>query len=393
MHVIRGNMALKIDFIDEKMNIDLCDRIDSGNASELGNTILQAISEHPGIKKIVFNADGLVYISSAGLRMLLSAKKKIKDTSIINVSSEVYEILETTGFSQMIETRKKFKTISVEGCPVIGKGACGTVYRTDPETVVKVYHEPDLEKVMNERETAKRAFVLGVPTAISYNIVKVGDSYASVFEMLESDSMCELLAANPDRIDEYIDSFVSTMKQIHEIDAAGEGFPSFKAKMYRFLDEIRDQFTEEECRKIESLIDEVPDSTHLMHGDLHPGNIMCLKGEYLLIDLDRLSMGAPVLEHAMTYISLCGFAEFDPEDSIKFFASPREVIMKFFEESIRRYMGLSTDVEYDDYLRRIRMLGYIKGINSMLISKKLKKDRYRQAFEFWKKELKDMLAE
>ena len=383
---------MEINFSDGKMDIELDARIDTNNASELGEQALSALNSHPGTQKVVFNAGGIEYISSAGLRMLLTVKKKVKDTSIIEVSSEVYEILETTGFSQMIETRKKFKTISVEGCPVIGKGACGTVYRTDPETVVKVYHEPELEKVMNERETARRAFVLGVPTAISYDIVKVGDSYASVFEMLESDSMCELLAENPDKLDEYVDAFVCTMKQIHDIDAAGEGFPSFKDKMYRFLEEIRDQFTEEECVKVRSMIDEVPDSTHLMHGDLHPGNIMCLKGEYLLIDLERLSMGAPVLEHAMTYISLCGFAEFDPEDSIKFFASPREVIMYFFKESIKRYMGFTDEKDFDDYMIKIRMLGYIKGINSMLISKKLKNDRYRQAFEFWKKELKEMLA-
>ena len=66
--------------------------------------------------------------------------------------------------------------------------------------------------------------------------------------------------------------------------------------------------------------------------------------------------------------------------------------MYFFKESIKRYMGFTDEKDFDDYMIKIRMLGYIKGINSMLISKKLKKDRYRQAYEFWKKELKEMLA-
>ncbi len=38
--------------------------------------------------------------------------------------------------------------------------------------------------IKNEQRLAKRAFVKGVPTAISYDIVKVGDKYGSVFELL-----------------------------------------------------------------------------------------------------------------------------------------------------------------------------------------------------------------
>ena len=64
---------------------------------------------------------------------------------------------------------REYRTISVEGCKCIGKGAKGTVYRYDDELIVKVYNEKNTYKDV-EREIAltKTAFVMGLPTAISF---------------------------------------------------------------------------------------------------------------------------------------------------------------------------------------------------------------------------------
>ena len=48
-----------------------------------------------------------------------------------------------TGFAEMIEIRKAYRTVSVNGCEVIGAGANGKVYRIDPDTIIKVYRNPD----------------------------------------------------------------------------------------------------------------------------------------------------------------------------------------------------------------------------------------------------------
>ena len=61
---------------------------------------------HPGAS-VVFDAEDLEYISSAGLRVLLHVRKNNPEMKIINVSSEVYEVFEVTGFSQMLSIERK----------------------------------------------------------------------------------------------------------------------------------------------------------------------------------------------------------------------------------------------------------------------------------------------
>ena len=142
----------------------------------------------------MFDAQELEYISSAGLRMILRIKKTNDNTKVINCNSEVFEVFEITGFSEMMDISKAYRSISVDGCEIIGDGFFGTVYRINPETIVKVYKKPDcLEMVKNEKELARKAFVLGIPTAIPYDIVKVGNSYGSVFELLDCKSLDTLI--------------------------------------------------------------------------------------------------------------------------------------------------------------------------------------------------------
>ena len=142
--------------------IKLTGRIDTGNASEWEQKIMTQLSAE---NENAFEASELEYISSAGLRVLMRARKTVSaEMRIFNVSSDVFEILEMTGFTEIFTVEKRLRELSVDGCEIIGKGFYGTVYRIDPETIVKVYHSPDsVPMIKNEQRLAKRAFVKGVP--------------------------------------------------------------------------------------------------------------------------------------------------------------------------------------------------------------------------------------
>lgn len=79
------------------MQITLSGRIDSTNAAETENRIASAAA---GAEEIVLDATKLEYISSAGLRVLLRIRKTHPELRIRNVSPEVYDILEMTGFTE-----------------------------------------------------------------------------------------------------------------------------------------------------------------------------------------------------------------------------------------------------------------------------------------------------
>ena len=138
----------------EKLTLFIEGRIDSANAPEIEGKMRGILEEHPS-EHIIIDCEKLEYTTSAGLRVVLRLKQDVDDTKIINASREVYDILDMTGFTEMMEVERAYRVFSVEGCEVIGQGANGKVYRIDRDTIVKVYLNPDaLPEIHRERELA-----------------------------------------------------------------------------------------------------------------------------------------------------------------------------------------------------------------------------------------------
>ena len=177
--------------------VSLEGRIDSANAPAVEKELNGIRAENPA-ETVILDCEKLQYISSAGLRVILRMKKAVPDTKLVNVGNEIYDIFEMTGFTEMMEIIRAYREISIDGCEVIGEGANGKVYRLTQDSVVKVYRNPDaLPEIHRERELARRAFVLGVPTAIPYMVVRIkGGGYGSVFELLNATSFSKLLSRN-----------------------------------------------------------------------------------------------------------------------------------------------------------------------------------------------------
>ena len=278
--------------------LTLPERIDSTNAEEVGHTIRDiAAAPHTSV---IADAAQMVYISSAGLRVMLKMKKNNNDLQIINVSSEVYEIFEMTGFTEMIDIQKAYKQMSVDGCTVIGKGAKGTVYRYDGDTVIKVYNDRNsLDGIKNERNLARTAFVLGIPTAVSFDIVKVGDKFGSVFELLDAKSINQMLLSDPEHFADYVKMFADMLYLIHHTEVAPDAMPSIlKSQGKKWLDIAQECLDNEDYLKVKALFEALPERHTIVHGDYHSHNIMLQNGEPIIIDMDTLSYGHPIFDLA-----------------------------------------------------------------------------------------------
>ena len=86
------------------MSMKLTGRIDSNNAAILEKDLLTELEGQTGAP-VVLDASGLEYISSAGLRVLLSTQKvmnKQGKMTIRNVKPEIMEIFEATGFVDIL---------------------------------------------------------------------------------------------------------------------------------------------------------------------------------------------------------------------------------------------------------------------------------------------------
>ena len=276
--------------------------VSSANAAAFEEELFSAVSG----QDLTIDAENLTYISSAGLRVLLKAKKKLGGQLVVeNVNSEVFEILDMTGFTQILTVRKALREISVEGLTEIGHGQNGRVYRMDPDTIVKVFRPNiDYSMVQNEIAKAKDTFMLGIPTAISYDVVKVGQSYGVVYELLNARDLADCMKEEPARRDDYVRMFASVMREMHTMEISSEQFTSTRATTLAALSYAKGRiFTEEEYEKAKVILENVPERKTFIHGDCHVGNVMLQGDELMFIDLSCAGCGHPIFDLMSMYLS------------------------------------------------------------------------------------------
>ena len=379
------------EILADTVKIYLSGRIDSNNARAVEQEAAAIISGSSGLH-VVLDAGELEYISSAGLRILLHIRKEHPDMVIENVGSDVYEILDMTGFTQMLDVRKAYRTVSVEGAEVIGRGANGTLYRIDQDNVVKVYNNADaLSEIQNEREVARLALVLGIPTAISYDVVRVGDSYGSVFELLNARSFTKLIVSGEKSWDWIIDEYVGMLKRIHSTVVPDGRLGDFRETAVSWAKTMQGYLPEEEGDKLLSLIEAVPYDNHMIHGDYHTKNLELTDDEVLLIDMDTLAVGNPVFEFGSIYNAFVGFSEYDHSVIERFQGFDYETGCRFWKDSLSAYLGTDDPDTLRDAEDKARIIGYTRLIRRSLRRGGLEDPEKKKEIEYWTEQLIPLL--
>ena len=335
-------------------------RIDASNAPQAEEKIFAIKNDNPG-KHTVIDADNLEYISSAGLRVILRLRKEEPKLAIINVATDVYEVFDMTGFTDMVTVEKAYQRMSVDGCEFIAKGANGAVYRYDAETILKTYFAKDaLPEIKQERENARRAFVLGINTAIPYGIVRVGDGYGTVTELLNAVSVTKLIRNNPDDLSEAVKYYIDMLKSIHATEVEDGEVPDMKEIALDWARFVSAHIPEEQGKKLISLIEAVPKQNTLMHGDYHTNNIMVQNGEPLLIDMDTLCMGHPVFELGSMFNAFVGYSELDHQNMMDFFGYSFETAGKFWNMALKKYLGTEDEAVCQSIAEKAMIIGYTR---------------------------------
>ena len=330
---------------------ELKGRIDSNNAADLDKSVMDALPK-------VIDAAKLLYISSAGLRVLLKLKKAVGDVTLINVSSEVYDILDVTGFTAILTVKKALREVSVEGCELVGEGGNGAVYRLDEDTIVKVYKSNvGMEDIDREREYARTAFMNGIPSVIAYDMVRVCDCYGVVFEMLKSDTLGHVMRDNPEKLGEYTDMYVDLAKKLHTTELPDGSIERVQDIYRRLVNNLGEWCSDDEIALLHGIIDEIPIANTVIHGDFHPGNIMLHNGEPVLIDMPGISMGPPVCDLVATFRDMVSAPAGNEKGSIeKSVGMPAEMIINIGNLFFMKYTGITDPEELKAYYQKIGLL-------------------------------------
>ena len=282
---------------------------------------------------------------------------------------------------------KKYKEVSIEGCKLLGRGAKGDVYRYDDELVIKVYNRNNTYRDV-EREIAlcRKAFILGVPTEISFGIVSVGSQYGAMFELVDSETVSSCIAKDPARVDEYAVIMANLARLIHELTVTPEDeFPSMNNTLRaRVNDCFAGEYSELEERCME-LVNTIPESDHLVHGDFHTGNVFLQNGEPLLIDMDRISTCHPIAEISdlMYFYQILG--EDDPAVVENFMGFSYSTALRFLDKFLKTYLKTEDEERIQDVKKKASVICYMRLIRKFRKKKFLSQEEQQKVDYFMKK--------
>jgi len=202
------------------------------------------------------------------------------------------EVLDLTGFTKLLDVRRKAREISIDGLEFLSAGVAGQCFRLDGETIVKLYNEGVGPAVAEqEKQFARAAFVAGVPTAISYDVVTCGSRTGVIYEMLDAQLFSALIRKAPEAVEQHAARLADIAHTFHSKLADPAVFPDLKERLRGNIQGLRGMFPEEDVAMLAARLETIPDGDNLVHFDLHTSNIMIRDGEPVIIDMGDLSRG------------------------------------------------------------------------------------------------------
>jgi len=292
-----------------------------------------------------------------------------------------------------MRSSKAYRRIETDGCEIIGRGANGAIYRIDRDTIVKVYLNPDsLADIERERALAKKAFVLGVPTAMSYDVARVGEGYGSVFELLDAKPLAKLVDTDKENILKYVHMSVDLLKIIHSTEVKPEDMPDMREVVLDWAKFDADYLPEAEGKKLVALVEAVPTVHKMLHGDYHVKNVMVQNGEPLLIDMDTLCQGHPVFEFASVFNAYKGFYTYKTHEIRDFLGIDDDAADTIWNKTLEFYFGTEDQAKLQDITNKAALIGYTRLLRRTIRRKALESEAGREEVEVYKNKIVELLA-
>lgn len=354
-------MTLNFNLNDGVLTVSVDGRLDT-EASVRFDAETAEISRNNPHESMVLDAEKLQYVASSGLRTILKLVKTEKNFSMENVSESVYNVFEMTGFSRIMTIRKALRKIDLEKCERIGFGGNGAVYRVSEDEIVKVNYNPATYAALDmELAKAKEAFLLGIPTAISFDLVDCGEGRRGVvYETIKSRTLGETIQSSPERMEELTEKYIEQLNILHAVHTDNPVFSNAKDSYRKQVEDASKFLTEEEGKMLEQILEVLPEGDRLVHCDAHPKNIMIQGEEMLWIDMEGMSVGHPIYDLISISAVLNGMRT--DEVTMSICGMDIQTVLRFKECFIRKYFKTDDPEAVQKYSSMIDVLRLIRAV-------------------------------
>lgn len=286
-------MNVTFENIDRRLIIHVDGHVDANEAIRMQSEIETAINTSAdSVDAITLDAQEMSFISSMGLRVIIALKKRFDDFVITEVSPEVYNVFDITGLVRIMTIEKSLPHISLAETQLVN--GTQSVYRISDDTVVKVYDKTKTKAdVDREVAIAKELFVMGIPTALAFDVVRVDGCLGVVYESTSVEQVSP-------------DVMARMLHLLHDqkVDPDGELFPSILNRLKDRVSALEPIVGEDAVHDMLYMLGAVPEGTSLLHGNMKPVNIMLQNGEHIFTGISNVGYGNHIFDLINVYSSL-----------------------------------------------------------------------------------------
>ena len=173
----------------------------------------------------------------------------------------------------------------------------------DGKRMMKLYSDFIPKEVpLNELQTSWHIQQLGLHVPAALRMVTDGKRIGVEFQRISpKKSFARAISNEPDKLAYYSEEFVKECKALHSTQCSITKFPDAKKK-FRGIVEQSKSYNDEQKQKIFAFLDNIPEETTCIHGDLHIGNIITDGTQNYWIDLGDFAYGTPLIDVGCIYL-------------------------------------------------------------------------------------------
>lgn len=299
------------------------------------------------VVEAIFDFAGCGFVSSAGIRCVLAAHHRMRESGgrvrVTNLAGDVAGVFEVTGLANILHlehvgaAERPTREISIDGIEPFSAGVCGECFRIGPEKIVKLYRDGVSPAVAEqEKRLARKAFIMGIPTAISFDMVSCRGRVGVEYEMLDAELFSEVIRREPDDVERYAEMLVEVVGKVHAVGDDLGDLPVLRDRIRDNIESVRGDLPDADVDLLQARLAAVPGEECCVHFDLHSSNIMLRRGRPIIIDMGDLSRGSPWFDVAVVFmiygvpeLGLCELAT----------GIPTEHGLRLWEAFKRRYLA------------------------------------------------------
>ena len=336
--IISGNYVEKLD--DGSYVCHLTGNL-TGVKSRVFHQNKENFYEKNGDVLVIFDCSSLTWIDMESVSVFEELRAAGRRFALRNLNADCMVLFKVEGFEEYFEGDDRLPGIDLSCCEKINEGADGIIYRVSDEVVAKTFKDdPDYYDIVRRRIAQKNALIAGVPAPFSFGYAEYDGGIVTLMELINAKSLLQMICSEENN-DEYIIRYAQFVRQLHEIR---------DEERLRFFDrnllgeEILgkadkcDSVLREEYRgRARELIEAVDEPECLVHGDIHPKNIMVSGDEMLFIDFDSFSTGKAIYDLGTIYRALLCYEDRRVSSYNSFLKLPADVCRKIWELFISVY--------------------------------------------------------